>query len=226
MSEDLAAFEAFRKRWQDPWGKRAEPKAQLDQDLFVLFELGEKRDGYFVEFGACDGVTLSNSLLLEREYGWTGVVSEPNPRWHSALKANRKCEIDLRCVMAKSGATEPFRATAVAELGGAVRTLAIDGNTPDRDMHVVIDVPTISLNDLLREHRAPRTIDLLSVDTEGSEMEILSAFDWDAYDVRIVTVEHNFTPARDQLRALLESKGFEIKFESKSSQDHWAVRRG
>ena len=224
MSADLASFEAFRARWRDSRGLRAEPKAQLDQDLFALFETREKRGGYFVEFGACDGVTLSNTLLLEREYGWSGIVSEPNPRWHKALKANRKCEIDVRCVMGRSGGTEPFRATAVAELAGAVRTMAVDANTPARDMHIIIDVPRISLNDLLRAHAAPRTIDLLSVDTEGSEVEILSAFDWDAYDVRIVTVEHNYTPAREQLRALLESKGFEIKFESKSDQDLWAVR--
>jgi FkbM family methyltransferase len=224
MSGDLASFEKFCARWRDPWGHRAEPKAQLDQDLWVLFELQEKRDGYFVEFGACDGVVLSNSLLLERDYGWSGVVAEPNPRWHAALKSNRKCAIDLRGVMAKAG-SEPFDATAVAELGGFKRTLAVDANTLARNMSVEIEAPTVALNDLLREHRAPRTIDFLSADTEGSEVEILSAFDWDTYDVRLIAVEHNFTPAREQLRALLESKGYVIKFESRSAQDLWAVRR-
>ncbi len=46
--------------------------AQLMQDLWVLYELQEKRNGYFVEFGACDGVSLSNTLLLEKTYAWQG----------------------------------------------------------------------------------------------------------------------------------------------------------
>lgn len=221
MTESVEAFEKFRARWAGRKG----PRSQLDQDLWVLHETQEKRGGYFVEFGACDGVTLSNTLLLEREYGWSGIVAEPNPRWHKALKANRKCEIDLRCVMAESGKTEPFIAAAAAELGGVKRTLADDANASARSMHVEILVPTISLNDLLREHKAPRVIDYLSCDTEGSEVEILSAFDWDAYDVRLVTVEHNRTAAQEQLRALLTSKGFEVKLEGISEWDLWAVKR-
>jgi hypothetical protein len=47
-------------------------RAQLMQDLFVLYMLGSKRGGFFVEFGATDGVNISNTLLLERDFGWTG----------------------------------------------------------------------------------------------------------------------------------------------------------
>src|ERR1017187_1984592 len=50
-------------------------KSQLRQDLMVLSELDFKRGGYFVEFGATNGVTLSNTYLLEKEYGWTGILA-------------------------------------------------------------------------------------------------------------------------------------------------------
>src|SRR6516165_8750627 len=73
-------------------------KAQLLQDLFVLFTLDEKVGGYFVEFGAMDGVTLSNTFLLQSRYGWSGIVAEPARRWHYELKHNRNCSIDFRCV--------------------------------------------------------------------------------------------------------------------------------
>ena len=136
MTESVEAFEKFRARWAG----RPHPKAQLDQDLFVLFATQEKRGGYFVEFGACDGVTLSNTLLLERDYGWSGIVAEPNPRWHKALKANRKCEIDLRCVMAESGKTESFIAAAAAlearlclRRGAPRRSSAQRGPSPRRE---------------------------------------------------------------------------------------------
>ena len=64
--------------------------AQLLQDLWVLYELKEKRNGYFVEFGACDGMSLSNTLLLEKTFGWQGALAEPARAWHAALYANRE----------------------------------------------------------------------------------------------------------------------------------------
>jgi hypothetical protein len=57
--------------------ERMESYSQIRQDLFVLFALG-KTPGYFVEFGACDGVYLSNTFLLETYYGWSGLLVEPS----------------------------------------------------------------------------------------------------------------------------------------------------
>ena len=69
--------------------------AQLLQDLWVLYELQEKRNGYFVEFGACDGVSLSNTLLLEKTYAWQGALAEPARAWHAALQRNRSARLSL-----------------------------------------------------------------------------------------------------------------------------------
>ena len=78
------------------------------------------------------------------------------------------------------------------------------------------------LEDLLIEHGAPADIDYLSVDTEGSELDILSAFDFDRYKVRIITVEHNY---RDDVRAsihqLLTTNGFKREFETFTDYDDW-----
>ena len=79
-------------------------KSQFGQDLLVLKLLqGLGSKGFFVEFGAVDGLTNSNSFLLEKELGWKGIVSEPARRWHAALKANRTCSIDTRCVYSSTG---------------------------------------------------------------------------------------------------------------------------
>ena len=217
---DLAEFNAFRAKF----GDRRPPKGQLDQDLFVLYQTSEKRGGYFVEFGACDGLLYSNSLLLERSYGWTGIVAEPNPIWHRDLKRNRTCKVATRCVTAESGKTETFLDTAHAELAGMKRTISVDGNTPARAAALEIQVPTVSLHDMLTEHGAPQVIDYLSVDTEGSELLILEAFPWSKWDVRLISVEHNHTPARDALHALLTKLGYQRTLESVSDFDSWYVR--
>ena len=69
-------------------------KAQLRQDLFVLNELNYKRNGFFVEFGATNGVDLSNTYLLENKFDWEGILSEPAKVWHEDLVNNRKCKIN------------------------------------------------------------------------------------------------------------------------------------
>ena len=53
-------------------------KSQINQDIFVLYTLDWKREGYFVEFGATNGIDLSNTYLLEKNFGWKGILSEPN----------------------------------------------------------------------------------------------------------------------------------------------------
>ena len=77
---------------------------------------------------------------------------------------------------------------------------------------------TTSLLDLLQQNDAPEVIDYLSIDTEGSELAILEGFDWDSYQIRCITVEHNFTDKREPIRHLLEAQGYERR---EASWDDW-----
>lgn len=69
-------------------------KSQIFQDLFVLSELDAKRDGFLIEFGATNGVDLSNTFLLEKKYNWKGILAEPAIVWHKNLEKNRNCYIE------------------------------------------------------------------------------------------------------------------------------------
>jgi hypothetical protein len=68
---------------------------------------------------------------------------------------------------------------------------------------------TISLNDLLLTHDVPTAIDYISIDTEGSELEILSTFDFNKYKVRLWTVEHNHRHDETEIDKLFISKGYQ-----------------
>ena len=61
-------------------------KSQLYQDVFASFVVGDKFDKTFFEFGATNGVDLSNSYTLETFLNWKGILSEPSPQWHIELK--------------------------------------------------------------------------------------------------------------------------------------------
>ncbi len=202
----------------------AESHSQILQDLFVLFELQEKRNGFFVEFGATNGLDLSNTYLLEKDYGWTGILAEPARFWHEALHKNRTAIIDHRCVWRRSGERIEFKESWTPELSGIERCNRFDYRSRQRDLGGHYPVETVSLNDLLREHDAPACIDYLSVDTEGSELEILSAFDYSRYQVKVLTVEHNQTQQREKLFELLSSKGYVRKLETCSHFDDWYVK--
>ena len=180
-----------------------------------------------MEFGATNGIDLSNTALLERSFEWNGIVAEPARSWHADLQRNRRCVIDPRCVWSRSGETMTFTETAEAEYSTVSQFAGQrDGHQDRRRAGTEYEVETVSLNDLLDQHAAPGPIDYLSVDTEGSEYEILSAFDFSRHEISVLTVEHSNDPIRrNQLLQLLSRHGFCRVLEQISLFDDWYVSR-
>jgi FkbM family methyltransferase len=207
-------------------------RSQLQQDLFVaylastqkgLVSVEGSRKSFFVEFGATDGIELSNTYLLESVFGWEGIVCEPARIWRDRLAKNRNCSIDYRCVYNETGHSVGFNETKI----GALSTIDIFSSS---DLHALTRarghkylVETVSLNDLLEANNAPHQIDYLSIDTEGSEFEILQAFDFEKWQIGIITVEHNFTEKRESIHSLLTKKGYKRVLENVSMFDDWYV---
>lgn len=190
----------------------------------MLYALQRKQNGYFVEFGATNGVDSSNSFLLEKHYGWSGILAEPGRVWHAQLRANRKNAIDTRCVWSESGQRLEFNEVQEPELSTINAYSHTDRYRESRIRGSKYEVETVTLNELLRTHGAPSHIDYLSIDTEGSEYDILSKFDFEKYDIRVITCEHNYTEARETIFKLLSAKGYVRKFELFSQVDDWYVR--
>jgi FkbM family methyltransferase len=198
-------------------------RSQIRQDLFVLSTLNFKRNGYFVEFGATNGLDLSNSYLLEAEFGWSGILAEPARCWHEALRMHRTAAIDTRCVWSETGVLLNFNEVSSAELSTIDDFSSIDIHSGTRKRGQHYKVETVSLNDLLGAHNAPAEIDYLSIDTEGSEFEILGRLDFDRYRFRVITCEHNHTPAREKIHTLLAAHGYRRTLENISRFDDWYI---
>jgi hypothetical protein len=82
-------------------------KGQYGQPQVVEEILKGKTNGFFIEAGAYDGEALSNSLLFELQYNWTGLLVEPNPDNFEALQSkNRKAYLTDTCLSATNKATE------------------------------------------------------------------------------------------------------------------------
>jgi FkbM family methyltransferase len=197
--------------------------AQHLQDLWVAYELQSRRGGYFVEFGAMDGKEWSNSYALERHLDWNGIVAEPSHLFHPAIDENRHCAVDRRCVWTRTGETIRFNQTPLYGLSTIDAYSSSDRHAAKREAGERYDVETVSLTDLLDHWRAPRRIDYLSIDTEGSEYDILQAFDWSRYEIRLITVEHNHSDKRAPIFEMLSARGYVRKFEAFSHADDWYV---
>lgn len=201
-------------------------KSQLRQDIFVYLELNRKRNGFFVEFGATDGIALSNSYMLEHNFGWKGILAEPAIIWHDKLKMNRpKSNIETLCVWSDTGSKLSFNQTSRADLSTIDTYSAHDTHSKNRVDGTKYQVYTISLLDLLKKYNAPQLIDYLSIDTEGSELEILEAFfrDNQYYQIQIITCEHNNTPNRQKIYQLLTKHKYQRQFQNVSEWDDFYV---
>ena len=200
-------------------------KSQILQDLFVLSQLEFKRNGFFVEFGACDGLSLSNTFLLESEFEWDGILAEPARVWHESLRTHRRALISTKCVWSHSGETLLFNQAAAAGLSTIASFSQADRWATERLNGLEYGVETLSLNDLLASAGAPDRMDYLSIDTEGSELRILETFDFSRYRFSVITCEHNFTPARGAIAELLTRHGYVRKHETLSQFDDWYIHQ-
>ena len=209
-------------------------RSQIGQDLLVLALSEPKDQGFFVEFGGCDGSTFSNTHMLENQLGWNGIVAEPAVAWHKRLLNNRNCQIDKRCVFSQSGLSLPFlEASSVNQEQSAPELSSLSAYAkgswtagPNQSNNREYNVETVSLNDLLDDHHAPAEIDYISIDTEGSELAILEAFDFHKRKVKFFTIEHNYQEQqRQQIHELMSSHNYERVLPEISLWDDWYALR-
>lgn len=199
-----------------------ETYSQLGQDLLVAWVLNEKQNGYFVDFGATDGVGLSNTYLLEKNYGWNGIACEPGHSYQEDLHVNRNCHIDSDCVYTTTGRQVEFLDTDLKGLSTISMYASSDMHAQLREAGVRYNVTTVTLDDLLDRYDAPEVIDYMSIDTEGSELDILLSYSFSRH-INMMTVEHNHTDKRQLIHDLLVAKGFHRVFESLSDFDDWYI---
>jgi len=203
-------------------------KSQISQDVFVACQLGlwdkSREPGYFIEFGATDGISMSNTYVLEKRFGWNGLLIEPARIWRNHLIKNRTCSLDFRCVFDVSGEQVAFNETENAVYSTIKNFSENDKHAENRLIGNQYVVETVSLNDVLEDHKAPKIIDYLSIDTEGSEFQILQALDFETWIFKVITVEHNYNDQRSKIYELLTLNGYKRVLKSISYMDDWYVK--
>ncbi|CAJ1381840.1 unnamed protein product, partial [Effrenium voratum] len=183
--------------------------SQLAQDLWVLSRLGHVRHGAFLEIGANHPETMSNTFLLEQA-GWQGLCVEPFPRGDWSTRT-------AKLVIAAVGDGERQRFLLPGSVwGGLLQSMdasnlqRLERDYP-REKLLMGEVETRSISDILKDWlpgAEQQVIHFLSIDTEGSELEILRSFPFDRYLPLAVAVEHlHMEPKKSETRAFMEEQG-------------------
>ena len=189
--------------------------SQIFQDLFVHYIL-KKEKGIYCEVGALDGKELSNTLYLEKEHGWSGILCEPNKSYQELIKKNRPNSILI---------TEPLFSKENQE----IIFTELEGGRSGIDKSFYGEksykLKTTTLNKVLRENLSDKNINYISIDTEGTEYEIIKELDFDKFYPEIITIEHNYEKEkRDQIYNLLKKKNYNRYFKSISRFEDWYIR--
>ena len=185
-------------------------QGQTEQDRWVVEHVYPgKRSGFFVDVGAVHQPSGadSNTWVLEKELGWSGILVEPDPVNAALLRRLRKTMLCQVAAYDTDG--ETVELVMAGSFSGTLPDLGQDVWGPVRAGRPTVLVQTRTLATILRQHGAPRIIDFLSLDTEGSELRILRNFPFGDYTFGAVCVEHNFVSRQRQaLRDLLTGNGY------------------
>jgi FkbM family methyltransferase len=192
--------------------------SQYQQDKFlneVIF--ANKKDGFFIDIGAHDGVLISNSLFFEKYKNWGGICIEPNPTVYHQLVTNRKSDNLNVCIGNEkrkvkftqiegysemlSGVTEKYDKQHLERIN---KDLLAKGGTKNE-----IEVDMIPLGSI--ENLKNQKIDFISIDTEGNEFDIVRGIDFNLMDIKALVVENNYKDYR--VKDYLKKFGFKLIYQ-------------
>lgn len=160
----------------------------LNDAFYDQYVFRKKENGYFVEIGALDGWTCSQTIYFEMFRGWDGVIVEPNPKWLDELKHNRSSIISTEAISNVRGKNK----FVCREQSAYSHLEDSDLLYGPQEVDQVIDIKTITLCDLLDNNNAPDEIDFVSIDTEGYELKILENYfeENKKYKINLISIEH------------------------------------
>jgi FkbM family methyltransferase len=186
--------------------------SQAGQDRVVDRILNGKKDGVFVDIGGYDGVTGSNTVFFEVFRNWTGVLVEPSPIQFEMAKAVRRCPCLGYAVAGTSGDAQFMEVTSgYTQMSGFLDSYAADlldkVRANPQHQEIVHTLQTKTLQSILDEQGLQK-IDFLSLDVEGGEMDILTHFPFEKYEIELFSVENNAQTS--EIPQFMDTKGYEL----------------
>lgn len=170
---------------------------------------------FYVDVGANDGLVVSNTAYFDLNLGWKGICIEPHPLAFDKLKNNRPNSINLNlCVSDSEEVVDFLVIDGYAEMLSGIQKFYHEGHLERINKEVEIHGGKKQINKI---HSKPlskifdeydiKKIDYLSIDTEGSEYQVLNSIDFDKVDIRVISTENT---SKKDINSFLKNKGYDF----------------
>ena len=184
--------------------------SQKGEDSILWEFFKNRRSGTYVDIGAMDGLRNSNTYYFEK-LGWSGMCVEAHPKYAGLCRKNRPGSINIYAAVGSQ--VKQFTEFCASPFGAASCIKAINtkrictkNNQNIRELKI-IRVPMVTMNFLLQLHGIT-SVDYVSVDVEGTEIDVLRGFNLERYKPRLVILEHNFLVNIRNMRKYMHQKGY------------------
>jgi len=166
---------------------------------FVMHSIFKNKPNlFFIDVGAHDGLSSSNSAYAEMDLGWNGICVEPHPDVYSKLIAARKCKTYNCCISEVETELEFCCISGYSEMLSGIKSAYSEPHLQriqnEIAQHggemVILKIPSKTLNTIIAENNIEH-IDYLSIDTEGSELSVLKSIDLHKHKVTVISAENN-----------------------------------
>ena len=193
--------------------------SQCQQDIYLEQNVFRGyKNGFFMDIGAHDGVSLNNTLYFEKNNNWTGVNVEPIKNVYDKLVENRPSSINLNCAVSDSDGTAQFYCnTGYTEMLSGLKSNYDERhlgrltreNRENNSITQIIDVETKRVETICDIHNI-KHIHYLSIDVEGAEFNVIKSINFDKVFIDVIEFENNYDDISLPIIQYLESKNFVI----------------
>ena len=185
----------------------------LETNIFKGF-----KNGFFVDVGAHDGISINNTLYFERYNGWTGINIVPIESVYNKLVTNRPFCVNIKCAVSNTdGNSEFILNKGYSELISGLKS-SYDGrhlsrlqkeNIMTNSTTEIVNVCTKRLETIFDEQGVTR-VNYMSVDVEGGEYDVIKSINFDKVFIDVIGFENNYNDMSVPIVKYLESKNFRV----------------
>jgi FkbM family methyltransferase len=191
---------------------------KIDQKTEIQFYSQFDKNGFYVDVGAHDGISINNTLYFEKNNNWTGINIEPIKSVFNKLVSNRPNNINLNyAVCNNNGETEFLCNTGATEMISGIKSSfdprhfqrLQNENKQMGSTTEVIKVNTKKLETIFDENNISH-INYLSIDVEGAEFEVIKSINFEKVFIDIIEFENNYDDVSIPIIKYLENKNYAI----------------
>ena len=162
--------------------------SQWGEDIIIDNLLGQKSNGFYVDVGAYDPTRFSNTKRFYLK-GWRGINIEPDPTKIKKFYKSRSKDINLNVGIANKNEIQDFFKFDPQTLSTFSKSAAADYQKQGYTLIETFKVKVNKLGQILEKERKNRQIDFFSIDTEGSDLEVLKSNNWKKFKPKVICIE-------------------------------------